>query len=150
MSAETPQYQDSLGAHIGRTGKVLSAALVARFRAAGYDYFTLDHWIVLLHLWHKDGQNQQYLGESAGRNKTTITRAIDSLEQRDFVVRIPDKDDRRNKLIYLTHGGRKLHETLMPLAEEVVQEATMGIPTTDIDTCKSVLNYMFQRLREHI
>lgn len=144
-----PEFEQSLGANIGRTGKLMGRALIQRFREAGHD-IQMDHWMVLVHLWHQDGQNQQLLGEQAGRTKTSVTRAIDSLEQKNLVVRVPDKTDRRHKLIYLTHQGRELKQTLFPYALEMISKATQGIPEVEIETCISVLKRIFDNMSTHI
>lgn len=143
--SESVSPEHSLGALVGRTGKVMSKALIHEFREAGHD-LNLDHWIVLVHLWSKDGQNQQGLGEVAGRDKTTVTRAVDTLEQRNLVLRVPDQQDRRQRLIYLTHAGRNLQTVLMPLAQRVIDRATVGISPQDMACCKRVLSQVFERL----
>ena len=86
---------------------------------------TLDR--VLVHLWIEDGQNQKTLCEIAGRHKTTITRTIDSLEEMNYVVRIPDQADKRHKLIYLTHKGKAEKEALIAQMLKTIAEATEGI-----------------------
>lgn len=118
---------------------------------AGFE-ISLDHCIILAHLWREDGTNQKSLCEFAGRNKTTITRSIDSLEAQNYVVRIPDKNDRRNKLIYLTHKGKAAREALSTVMLQTNDEATKGIPENEIQVCKSVLHRIFLNLadEEHI
>ena len=51
------------------------------------------------------------------------TRLLDILEDKNFVVRIPDKTDRRNKLVYLTNAGKVFSEELKPLVLEAMNEA---------------------------
>lgn len=141
--------EESLGSLIGQAGKAMSKAIQAKFREAGID-INLDQWIVLMHLWEEDGQNQAKLGETAGHHKTTVTRAIDSLEQMNMVLRVPDKNDRRNKLIYLTHQGKEIRAQLMSPANKVQKEAVEGIPPSDLSICKVVLNQIFQNLKHYI
>ena len=138
---------ESLGAYIGKAGKVMEKRINHNFSQAGYD-IRLEHWIVLVHLWIKDGQNQKTLCEIAGRHKTTITRTIDSLEEMNYVVRIPDQADKRHKLIYLTHKGKAEQGALIQQMQKTIQEATEGIPQTDIAVCKSVLGKIFLNLAD--
>ncbi|RMG72842.1 MAG: MarR family transcriptional regulator [Bacteroidetes bacterium] len=146
MPLDFQAFEDSIGAHIARTGSVMGKALHRKLREAGYD-ISPDHWIVLVHLWTQDGQNQQHLARIAGRNKTSVTRAIDGLEDQNFVVRIVDEEDRRNRRIYLTRHGRALYHELLPHIEALMTEATAGVSETELSLCKQVLGRIFQNLQ---
>lgn len=127
----------------------MGSVLMQHLKAAGYE-MNLDQWIVMVHLWRQDGQNQRWLCEFAGQSKTSVTRAINVLESQNVVIRISDKEDRRNKLIYLTNKGKNLKEDMMPMLEEMKGKVTKGIPEGEIEVCKSVLRQMFVNLRAHI
>ncbi|MDX2247067.1 MAG: MarR family transcriptional regulator [Bacteroidia bacterium] len=134
---------------IGKTAGMMGHVMTEKFRQAGYD-ISIEHWIVLVHLWQKDGRNQQELAGKAGKHKTAITRAINWLEGRDFVVRVPDKTDRRNNLIYLTHKGKNLKDVLVPCATETLDEATLGISFEDIEHCKRVLRMIQENMSKYL
>ena len=138
-----------LGRMIGMIGRAMSKSLTERIRQEGYD-LTMEEWVVLVHLWHQDGQNQAQLGAVAGRHKTAVTRAIDHLEELNFVVRVPDQNDRRNKLIYLTRAGKEMKTTLMPLAVQTEREALSGILPADLMRCRGVLEKILSNIRHHI
>jgi len=104
-----------------------------------------QHMYILVDLWVKEGVRQQDLAVSNIKDKGTIARALQSLEAANIVVRIPDQEDKRNKLIYLTHRGRSLREELLPEAQQTVQEATEGIPEEDLAICKRVLSQIYQK-----
>ncbi|MEO0897226.1 MAG: MarR family winged helix-turn-helix transcriptional regulator [Bacteroidota bacterium] len=141
--------ETSLGALIGQAGRAMARALMDKFNRKGYE-FGMDHWIVLVHLWKEDGQTQQNLGETAGKNKTSVTRAIDWLEKNNYVVRVADREDRRHKRIYLTNSGKNMQELLAPEVKEVIAEATAGIPPEEVEACKNVLRHMFSNLKSYI
>ncbi|MEL6675191.1 MAG: MarR family transcriptional regulator [Bacteroidota bacterium] len=143
----TPHLENSLGPYIGKASRVLEKRINRNLMRAGYD-MTLHHWIIMVHLWKKDGQNQKKLCEYAGRNKTMITRIIDGLEKENYVLRVPDKQDRRNKLIYLTHKGKSMQEELGELMEGTLAEATEGVSAEDLATCKQVLHQVFLNLAD--
>jgi DNA-binding MarR family transcriptional regulator len=141
--------EDFLGALIGRLGKVMHRALTELFRKKGID-LNVDQWIVLVHLWEEDGQNQATLGETAGRNKTSVTRAIDILEHKSLVIRVADKSDRRNNLIYLTHAGRQTIQQVLPHVLSIHDAASQDVSPQQMETCKAVLRIMFNNLKQHI
>ena len=90
-------------------------------------------------LWHRDGQRQQDLADFVHKDKTSITRSIDGMEKRDLVVRIPDRLDRRQKLIYLTDKGKRLREELMQVVQKTSLEAQQGIKSEHLDVFRDVL-----------
>ena len=61
------------------------------------------------------------------------------MEKRDLVVRIPDKLDRRQKLIYLTDKGKRLREKSMEVAKKMSLEAQQGIESEHLDVFRDVL-----------
>ena len=108
------------------------------FAEAGHDV-TIVQWRILKCLWHRDGRRQQDLADVVHKDKTSSTRVIDSMEKRDLVVRIPDRLDRRQKLIYLTDKGKRLREELMQIVQKTSLEAQRGIEPERLDTFRDVL-----------
>ncbi len=134
---------------IAMIGKAMFKSLTARMHQAGH-HLNMEHWIVLVHLWQEDGQNQAKLGEIAGRHKTAVTRAIDNLEELNLVLRVPDQQDKRNKRIYLTKAGKELEHELMPIAIDTQTEAFMGIPKKDLEGCQEVLQLILENLKPYL
>lgn len=104
-----------------------------------------QHMGILVDLWVKEGVRQQDLAVSNIKNKGTIARALQSLEEANILIRIPDQSDKRNKLIYLTHRGKALRDRLMPEAMQTVKEATVGISEQELATCQRVLWQIYQK-----
>lgn len=123
---------------IKRTARAFRRGLNRSFSEAGHD-ITCEQWRILRWLWYKDGQRQQDLADVAHKDKTSITRIIDSMEKRDLVVRIPDKLDRRQKLIYLTDKGKRLREESMKVVQKTSLEAQQGIKPEHLDIFREVL-----------
>lgn len=97
---------------------------------------------VLTILWHKDGISQQDLVNMIHKAKSSITRLLDNMENRNLVVRIPDEHDKRNRLIYLTRKGRSLREALEDILQDTLQKATDGLTPDEIQTTKKVLTQL--------
>ncbi len=137
--------EGSLGSIVRRAERALINKLNQYFKKNGYDV-TTEQYRVLISLWNKDGQNQQELAEATFKNKTSITRLINGLEKKNLVVRIPDRTDHRNKLIYLTKKGKELPKVLAGLAKKTLKQAQAGIPEDEIETCKKVLCRVIQNI----
>ena len=123
---------------IKRASIAFMRRLNRNFAEAGHDV-TIVQWRILKCLWHKDGRRQQDLADVVHRDKTSITRMIDGMEKRDLVVRIPDRLDRRQKLIYLTGKGKRLREELMQIVQKTSSEAQQGIDQERLDVFGDVL-----------
>lgn len=142
------QYNDpeqSLFLLIKRTSKAFREKLNQNFAKAGHDV-TSEQWRILRCLWQKDGQRQQDLADVVNKDKTCITRIIDSMEKRDLVVRIPDRLDRRQNLIYLTNKGKKLQEELMQIFINTSIEAQKSIDPEQLSIFRKVLEEIYNNL----
>ena len=128
----------SLGSIVRRAERMLNNRLNQHFKRNGYNV-TTEQYRILINLWNRDGQNQQELAEATFKNKTSITRLINSLEKKNLVVRIPDKSDHRNNLIYLTKKGQGLPEVLTGMDKKVLEQAQTGICEDEVEKCKTVL-----------
>jgi DNA-binding MarR family transcriptional regulator len=137
--------EGSFGSVVRRADMALINRLNQHFKNAGYD-ITTEQYRVLVNLWNKDGQNQQALSTATRKNKTSMTRLINGLEKRNLVVRVPGKDDQRNKLIYLTPKAKALPGKLTRLAKRTLGEAQRGITAEELEACKQVLLKVIENL----
>ncbi len=147
MNSESPKCEETLGYLVKRTGRSMAKALREQFAAHDMD-LPIEHWGILVHLWHQDGRSQKELADLVFKDKGTITRAIAYLEKINALVRIPDAEDKRQNRVFLTHKGRSLRTVLMPMALGVVEVGTRGIPPEEIETCRRVLNQINENLKE--
>ena len=146
MTLQQYILEESLGYLIGRAGRALGTRLNRNFVEAGYDV-TCEQWAVLVNLWKKNGQSQQDLAGTTCKDKTSMTRLLDNMEKRNLVVRIPNKEDRRQKFIYLTKKGRDLQEKLVKIVHQTLQEAQRNISVKDITLCKKVLTSVYENAK---
>ena len=130
--------KEALGHFMGRTTRAMSRMLQNNFINAGYD-ITIEQWVIIVNLNRKDGQFQQQLANNTYKNKTSVTRMINSLQKKNIVERLSDPKDLRQKRIYLTDNGRQLFKNLAPLARKVQEEATQGIEPDEMESCKNIL-----------
>lgn len=65
-----------------------------------------NEWLLLATLGRRDRVTQQTLILELGLNKVPLTQALARLEQRDWLQRAIELDDRRRRLVSLTAAGR--------------------------------------------
>lgn len=132
----------SIGYLVGRTSRAIIKRLTKKFADAGFDV-SYEQWSILIHLYRKDGQTQQELSNIAVKDKAAITRLLNVLEKKNIVLRIPDRADKRSKLVYLTHKAKSFRDDLVALVEDMLHEAEQGISYEEMEQCKTTLNKIF-------
>jgi len=104
--------------------------------------------MILLLLWQEDGRSPYLLADIIVKDRAAITRLIDGLEKRNLVVRIKDRNDSRQKQVYLTPKGKAMEKELIPLGLSNMEKAKQGISPEEIESCKTVLKKIYQNLIE--
>lgn len=132
----------SIGYLVGRTSRAIMKRLSKKFQDSGLD-ISYEQWSILVHLYRQDGQTQQALARTAVKDKAAITRLLNVLEKKNIVLRVPDRSDKRSKLIYLTNKAKEIKQDLIGFVEEMLDEAEAGIPEEEMAQCRHTLNKIF-------
>ena len=127
---------------VGRTSRSIIKRLGKKFSDSNFDV-SYEQWSILVHLYRKDGQTQQALARLAIKDKAAITRLVNVLEKKNIVLRIPDRNDKRSKLVYLTNKAKDFKPDLIAVVKELLNEAEQGISQDEIVRCKNTLNKIF-------
>jgi DNA-binding MarR family transcriptional regulator len=82
---------------------------------AGRFGIDIPQWRVLATLASGDGWTAKAIVASTRTHKSTISRAVEALEQRRLIESIRSPDDKREFRLQLTSAGRRLFRQLEPL-----------------------------------
>jgi DNA-binding MarR family transcriptional regulator len=98
---------------LNRLAAEVSNALSVEYRERyGLD---IPEWRVLATLgFRNDACSAQFVSDCTRTHKSTISRAVTALMQRQMVERVENEDDRREFRLRLTRKGRALYEELIP------------------------------------
>ena len=98
---------------LNRLAAELSSALSGEYRERyGLD---IPEWRVLATLgFRNDACSAQYISDCTRTHKSTISRAVTALMERQIVERVENEADRREFRLRLTRKGRALYEELIP------------------------------------
>ena len=132
----------SIGYLVGRLSRAIIKRLSKKFQDAGIDV-SYEQWSILVHLYRQDGQTQQSLARTAVKDKAAITRLLNGLEKKNIVLRIPDRNDKRSNLVYLTNKAKELKPHLIGFVEEMLDEAAQGIDPDEMTRCRATINNIF-------
>jgi DNA-binding MarR family transcriptional regulator len=136
---------DNIAYLVGHVTHLMSTQVSRLFRERKYPV-TVEQFTILTVLWYEDGLPQKSIAKRLHRDKTTITRVIDNMVKENLVVRVPSENDKRIKLIFLTHKGRSLENELVMSSGEVYLKAIYGLTETEIISTNSVLNKIIKNL----
>jgi len=132
----------SIGYLVGRLSRAIIKRLSKKFQDAGIDV-SYEQWSILVHLYRQDGQTQQSLARTVVKDKAAITRLLNGLEKKNIVLRIPDRNDKRSNLVYLTNKAKELKPHLVGFVEEMLDEAGQGIDPDEMTRCRATINSIF-------
>jgi MarR family transcriptional regulator for hemolysin len=127
---------------------------VSRMRRTAYDQrlkpfnITRAQWWVLANLSRRncDGISQIELARLLDVGKVTLGGLIDRLEESGFVIRVPDKTDRRSKRIMRSPEGKVLCDRMEVFAQTVNKEIMSGITDEEYSLFIEVLRKMRHNL----
>ncbi|RRD39140.1 MarR family transcriptional regulator [Leptotrichia sp. OH3620_COT-345] len=69
---------------------------------------TYGNYMAMCCIYENPGITQVKLSEISQKDKNVVSRIIDNLQEKEYVKREPDKNDRRVYMLYLTEEGKKI------------------------------------------
>lgn len=110
----------------------MKSGLNRAFQAAGLE-LTAEQWSVLAALRLNDGLSQTEIATSVTKDRQTMTRLLDHLENGGYVQRRPHPSDRRCNLVFITDSGLEMQQRLTNVAEAFTRQAFQGLNQQEID-----------------
>lgn len=101
---------------------------------------THGHFITLLYISENEGVTQAQLSEIHRKDRNIVSRNIDALEEKGFVIRKRGIVDRRSFSIHLTDLGHSVISTHENLIKESEREALRNLSKDEISIFYSLLN----------
>ena len=142
----TDQKAEIPGFIIERTSKRMRQSFksVLKKMEAG---ITIDQWAILYELEKEDGLSQYELADRTFKDAPTVTRIIDKLSDKDLVNRLPDPEDRRRFSIFLTNGGKRKIDEIIPVARSFRKKVWNGLDEKTVGFLIKTLNKVFDNLK---
>ena len=97
----------------------LCAKRFGRKMLSSMDYeLTFEQSMILFIMDKHEGIRVRDIAEHSDRDSTTTSRMVAGLEKRGLVLRVPDPNDERQKLVYLTPLAKKRLDELKEMRDE--------------------------------
>jgi DNA-binding MarR family transcriptional regulator len=120
---ETGPAHPSLSAYLGYCLYKSAMKHRAAINAALSKYDIIAPQLGILCILHSDGPTSQVdLGNIMSVDKATMVKLIDGVEQRGWIKREGQSEDRRVKKVCITKTGEKIFKELLKIRAEVEKE----------------------------
>ena len=144
-NSENLKSDIDIGMLMSQVDRLCTKKFVQNARKFGMD-ISQDQWIVIGPIWKQKGISQKEIAEYCGKDKTSITKIIDTLEKKNLLVRYSDQIDQRIKRVVLSNKGKDLMKNVMPVIEQHRNDLLEGIKSREIETFKVVLKKIYNNL----
>ena len=106
---------------------------------------TPPHAGILRAITAEPGRSQQALSGQLGLLPSRVVAYVDELEDRGYVERRRNPDDRRLHALYLTASGKKVISKIGELGRQHERLMTAGLDTEQRDTLRQLLAVIAER-----
>jgi len=131
-------FESSVGPWLGKTVKIVDYYLQESFCAAGLDV-TKEQMIILKKLHKRDGLHQNELALLTFRDKSSLARLLAKMENKGYILRKQNNQDKRINEVYLTALGRTIFQKTKPIIQELIQTMEREISDEEIQQTIKIL-----------
>lgn len=118
-----PPLMSNLESHMGYWLRFVSNHVSHAFKLKVESHgVTVAEWVILRTLFDLDPVNPSHIADKIGLTRGAISKLVDRLLVKGFVLRRTEKADRRYQTVTLSASGRKLVPVLAELADRNDQE----------------------------
>lgn len=96
---------------------------------------TYPQYLVMMTLWHRDGQTVKELGKTLFLNSSTLTPLLKRLDGAGLITRIRNPRDEREVLIHLTQDGDDLRTSASDVGRCI--EEAVGLDAETVQAVKA-------------
>lgn len=96
-----------------------------------------------------DSLSQNELSLALGKDKTTVSRTLDALEKREYILRVPNLEDKRVKAISLTAKGKKVLDKTNIIIENFRDAMIEDFSQEDINTIFNLLDKLSKNIERY-
>jgi len=135
------KLEDSLGFQVNMTAN----AMKNRFNNFLKPYsLTSEQYVIMKSVEENPDITPTQLADITFKDKTTITRMINTLVKNEMLIRIPKDDDRRAYKIQWSPKGDRIMSEILPITEGVIAKLSSQFSPKDLETFLTILEKLKQ------
>jgi len=105
-----------------------------------------EQWSVISKVVKHKGITQKQLSEMTYKDQGNLTRMIDKLVDRGYILRDADENDRRSVKLLATHSSKQLVEKVFSIEQEYNDKLLKGFSQEDKESFTELLNKSYLNL----
>ncbi|MDJ0782647.1 MAG: MarR family transcriptional regulator [Desulfosarcinaceae bacterium] len=105
---------------------------------------------ILVHLWEEQGLTQKSLCDLIRVEQPTIANTLKRMERDGLIKRMPDKNDKRHRRIYLTKRALEIEEALQNESRDVNQIIVNGMNETEQKEFRRLIEMISSNLEHEL
>jgi len=140
-------FEENIGLLIHDVARLLRVLYDRQMASIG---LTRSQWWLLTYLFFKDGINQSELGILMDMEKAPLSRLLDRMEKKGWVIRKNESKDRRTKNIYLSESIKPLISSMRDKAAEYRNESLSILTDKELNKLKDILQILKKDLTSKI
>ena len=109
---------------------------------------TTEQWAILNRLKENSELSQKELAKLTFKDNANITRILDKLEKKGFVVRQSDINDRRAWNVSITTKGQKVRDQIELLAKQALSKALKDINVAEVREFNNIASKIMKNLTD--
>ena len=110
-----------------------------QIKNAGFD-ITIDQWLVLKTIKESSNLSQQQIAQNVFKDYASVTRIIELLVKKEYLMRSFHNKDRRRFELSLTELGETIIDNVYPIVLQNRNQALKSISKKDIEALTNNLN----------
>ena len=128
-----------IAVELNLTGCKLKQFIAAKLRRMDVP-LTPEQFILIDLLWNQGSMSQQQLADQMQKDKNSVTKLVDALERKGFVVREQNRQDRRSNTLVLTEKAEGLKHGAKQKGISILDEMLVGISEEELRSFLMILH----------
>lgn len=120
-----------IAVELNLTGCKLKQFLAAKLRQMDVP-LTPEQFMLIDLLWNQGEMTQQQLADQLQKDKNSVTKLIDAIERKGFVIRKPNIHDRRANILVLTEKANQLKPGAKQKGISILDQMLDGISEEEL------------------
>jgi len=133
----TYSFEDSLGFQVNKTANVMRNRFNHFLKPYG---LTAEQYVILKAINENSRVTPSQLADILCKDKTTITRMIDTLVKNGFIQRRKNNTDRRSHTLGYSTKSTAVMAEIIPITDEVIGKMRKKFKPQELDCFLSVLS----------
>jgi DNA-binding MarR family transcriptional regulator len=120
-----------IAVELNLTGCKLKQFIAANLKRMGVP-LTPEQFMLIDLLWNHGEMSQQQLADLMQKDKNSVTKLVDAIERKGFVVRQQNKNDRRSNTLVLTEKANQLKPGAKQKGISILDQMLEGINENEL------------------